>query len=63
MTPHDVAKAVVTMLEPIQARYAEIRNDRTYLEEVMHQGALKASARAAKTLADTYRALGFIPAQ
>ncbi|UTP72951.1 tryptophan--tRNA ligase [Alteromonas sp. LMIT006] len=59
----DVADAVVSMLEPIQARFAEIRSDQAYLQEVMHQGAEKASARAAKTLADAYRALGFIPAQ
>ena len=59
----DVAYAVVNMLEPIQARFAEIRSDQAYLQEVMHQGAEKASARAAKTLAEAYRALGFIPAQ
>ena len=57
----DVADAVVTLLEPIQARYAEIRADRAYLDDVMRQGAEKASARAAETLAKVYKAVGFIP--
>ena len=57
----DVADAVVTLLEPIQTRYAEIRADRAYLDDVMRQGAEKASARAAETLAKVYKAVGFIP--
>ncbi|AXT38190.1 tryptophan--tRNA ligase [Alteromonas sp. BL110] len=57
----DVADAVVSLLEPIQTRYAEIRADRVYLDEVMRQGAEKASARAAETLAKVYKAVGFIP--
>ena len=57
----DVADAVVSLLEPIQTRYAEIRADRAYLDDVMRQGAEKASARAADTLANVYKAVGFIP--
>ncbi|WP_338852887.1 tryptophan--tRNA ligase [Alteromonas macleodii] len=57
----DVADAVVALLDPIQARYAEIRADRAYLDDVMRQGAEKASARAAETLAKVYKAVGFIP--
>ena len=57
----DVADAVVALLEPIQARYAEIRADRAYLDDVMRQGAEKASARASETLAKVYKAVGFIP--
>ena len=57
----DVADAVVALLEPIQARYAEIRADRAYLDDVMRQGAEKASARAAETLAKVYKAVGVIP--
>ena len=57
----DVADAVVALLEPIQARYAEIHADRAYLDDVMRQGADKASARAAETLAKVYKAVGFIP--
>ena len=57
----DVADAVVALLEPIQTRYAEIRADRAYLDDVMRQGAEKASAPAAETLAKVYKAVGFIP--
>ncbi len=57
----DVADAVVSLLEPIQTRYAEIRADRAYLDDVMRQGAEKASSRAAETLAKVYKAVGFIP--
>ncbi len=57
----DVADAVVALLEPIQARYAEIRADRAYLDDVMRQGAENASARAAETLAKVYNAVGSIP--
>lgn len=56
----DTADAVVNMLEPVQTKYAEIRNDMSYLGEVMKQGAEQASERAAKTLADVYDKLGFI---
>jgi len=57
----DVANAVVALLEPIQQRYHEIRNDQAYLDSVMKAGAEKASARASKVLAKVYDAVGFIP--
>ena len=41
------AKHWFAMLEPVQAEYARIRNDREYLNSVMRDGAEKASARAA----------------
>lgn len=56
----DVADAVVALLEPIQARYHELRQDQTELERIMREGAEKASARAAQTLAKAYDAVGFI---
>ncbi|MCW8109750.1 tryptophan--tRNA ligase [Alteromonas ponticola] len=56
----DVAEAVVTLLTPIQQRFHDIRNDRSYLDEVMKQGAEKARARAEQTLEKVYKALGFI---
>lgn len=56
----DVAEAVVALLSPIQQRYAEIRQDRAYLDEVMKSGAHKASERAAVTLQKVYDAVGFI---
>lgn len=56
----DVAEAVVAMLEPIQAKYQEYRNDQAFLEQVMRNGADKASERASKVLASVYDAIGFI---
>ena len=57
----DVAEAVVGLLEPIQQRYADIRTNRDYLNDVMRNGAEKASARAEQTLKKVYEAVGFIP--
>ena len=57
----DVADAVVALLEPIQQRFETLRNDRAQLDQIMRDGAEKASARAAVTLAKAYEAVGFIP--
>ncbi|MGO2074301.1 MAG: tryptophan--tRNA ligase [Pseudoalteromonas sp.] len=57
----DTAAAVVSMIEPIQARFKEIREDQTMLNSIMKAGAEKASIRAEKTLKSVYDALGFIP--
>ncbi|UXI01516.1 tryptophan--tRNA ligase [Photobacterium sp. TY1-4] len=57
----DVGEAVVAMLEPIQAEYRRIREDRAYMDEVMKAGAEKASARAAETLKKAFEAVGFVP--
>jgi tryptophanyl-tRNA synthetase len=57
----DVGEAIVTMLEPIQSEYQRIRADLGYLNEVMAQGADKASARASVSLKRAYEAVGFIP--
>jgi tryptophanyl-tRNA synthetase len=56
----DVADAVVALLEPIQARFHQLRDDRSELDQIMRQGAEKASARAAVTLAKVYDEVGFI---
>lgn len=57
----DVAEAVIAMLEPIQTKYHQYREDQSYLEQVMKSGAEKASARASKVLTSVYDAVGFIP--
>jgi len=57
----DVAESVVAMLEPVQQRYHDMRNDQTFLQSVMKQGADKAREAAAKTLKDVYSAVGFVP--
>ena len=55
----EVGEAVVAMLEPVQQRYKEIRQDVSYLNEVLKDGAKKASERAEKTLEDVYKKSGF----
>jgi tryptophanyl-tRNA synthetase len=57
----DVAEAVVALLEPIQTKYHQYREDQAFLEEVMRSGAEKASLRASKVLASVYDAVGLIP--
>ena len=56
----DVADAVVALIEPIQEKFHRLRDDRTELNRIMGEGAQKASARAAITLANVYAALGFV---
>lgn len=56
----DVADAVVAMLEPIQEKYHQYRNDQALMEQVMRNGAAKASERASKILTSVYDAVGFI---
>lgn len=57
----DTADAVISMIEPIQARFNELRADQTLLNEIMANGAQKASEKAQNTLKAVYDAVGFIP--
>lgn len=57
----EVAEAVVETLRPLQARYAERREDREGLRRILRDGADTASERAEATLARVKDALGFIP--
>ncbi|TMO59461.1 tryptophan--tRNA ligase [Pseudoalteromonas aurantia] len=57
----DTADAVVAMIEPIQTRFKEIREDQNRLDEIMRSGAEKAQAQAQTTLKAVYDAVGFIP--
>src|SRR5690242_16538076 len=50
----DVAEAVIALLEPIQARYREIRDDPAELARLLAVGAEKARAASAPTLAAMY---------
>jgi len=56
----DVADAVVALLEPIQAKYQQYRSDSAFLEQVMRNGADKASERASSIITSVYDAVGFI---
>jgi tryptophanyl-tRNA synthetase len=57
----DVADAVVALVEPIQARYHQLRDDRCGLDGIMRAGADRASEKAAETLKSVYAAVGFLP--
>lgn len=56
----DVAEAVVALLTPIQTKYNEYRQDQEFLENVMRNGAEKASARAANILKSVYDSVGLV---
>jgi tryptophanyl-tRNA synthetase len=55
----DVADAIVELLEPIQARYREVRGDPDELRRLLAMGAEKARALSAPTLSLMYERLGF----
>lgn len=56
----DLAELVVETLRPVRARYDDLMKSRDHLDELLRKGAERASVRAAKTLADTYDAVGLI---
>ncbi len=53
-----VADSVVTTLKPIQQKYKELLNDKTYIDSVLDEGAQKASYFARKTLSKVTRKMG-----
>ena len=55
----DVADAVVAMLDPIRARYEELRADPEELRRLLARGADKAREASAPTLAAIYERMGF----
>jgi tryptophanyl-tRNA synthetase len=56
-----VANAVVETLTPIQKRYHELADDRTYLDGVLRDGAVRATAVAEQTLRRVREVLGLDP--
>ncbi|MBU3674216.1 MAG: tryptophan--tRNA ligase [Solirubrobacteraceae bacterium] len=56
-----VADAVVEMVEPVQARYAELRGDEAALEGVLAAGAERAREIAGPTVADVRAVMGVGP--
>ena len=57
----DLADAVVAFLEPLQARYAEFRDDVEGLDAILARGAAAARQRAEPTLAHAFATTGFLP--
>ena len=56
----DAADATVVLLEPIQARYTQWMNDKTALDTVLREGAVRANTRAEMMLQKVHDALGFV---
>jgi tryptophanyl-tRNA synthetase len=55
----DVGEAIVEVLEPIQARYRELRDDPAELQRLLAVGADKARAASNPTLEQMYERMGF----
>jgi tryptophanyl-tRNA synthetase len=58
----DAGEAVVALLEPVQARYRELIDDRGELARLLRIGAGRARAVATATLERAYDAIGLLPA-
>jgi tryptophanyl-tRNA synthetase len=56
----DVAEAVIALLEPIQARYSDLRRDPAELARLLAVGAEKAREASAPTLQAMYERMGFV---
>jgi tryptophanyl-tRNA synthetase len=56
-----VAESVIEMLAPVRERYVELRSDEDVLEGVLADGAQRARAIAAGTLADVHECMGVGP--
>ncbi|ACZ00444.1 hypothetical protein [Thermomonospora curvata] len=54
----DVTDAVITLLEPLQARHAELAADRAEPEAVLRRGAERAAGLASSTLTAAKHAIG-----
>jgi len=55
-----LGELLVESLAPINARFVELRQDRTALDAILHKGAEKARALAVPTLDRAYAALGLV---
>jgi tryptophanyl-tRNA synthetase len=56
----DVGETVAAVLEPIQARYGELREDPGELLRLLAAGAEKARSASASTLEEMYKRMGFV---
>lgn len=56
----ELAEIVVDGLKPIRTRFKEIRQDKTYLEEVLKAGDEKAEKLAERTMRKVRRKVGFV---
>ena len=54
----ELAERIVSMLNPIQEKYREVRRNPSYLEDVLAEGAARARAESSVVLAAVKRAVG-----
>lgn len=54
-----VGESVVSMLKPVQARFAELSNDKAYIDQIIKANAEKAQYYANKTLRKVQKKVGF----
>ncbi len=56
-----VGEAVVETLRPIQEEAARLLGEKSYLEEIYREGAMRAAEVADRTLRKVYKKIGFVP--
>ena len=56
-----MAEAVIANLEPVQKRFAELKNNKDYIESVIKNNTERASKLADRTLSKVYKKVGFMP--
>lgn len=56
----DLGELIAESLDPIQTEYNRLIKDKSYLEEVMRNGAEKARRQSYKTLRKVYKKVGFV---
>lgn len=56
----EVGESVVEMLRPVREKYLELMANKDYLDQILRQGAEKASRIADRTISKVYRKIGFI---
>ena len=56
----EVADAVVNALKPVQTKYFEYLENKSYLDEILNKGRVKASIKASEKIKEIYNALGLI---
>jgi tryptophanyl-tRNA synthetase len=56
----ETADAVISFLEPFQARYNELMQDQSYLGSILKKGAQKANEKAVNLMSTVRDALGFV---
>jgi len=56
----ETAEVVVALLDPVRRKHEELMGDKSYLEQVLRDGAAAAQKRAYKTLSKVYRKVGFL---